>query len=598
MFMPQLDHVSAISILPDDILTVIFLYFPIPTTPIRNAVSRDIDLAPYEPDPDAKDKTWLRISHVCQRWRAISLSCSNVWSTINVTSLQTKLALASLKRAQRAPLTVIADWTTLYSSDFDVLEDTTAEALFHLSHTRHLIVRGDMSRSAYERIIPIMQAQEADLLETLQLSTKAYVEDSDMVPVNLPAALFLQRAPRLRRLALHGAFSFGWHNTVFSGSLTHLSLRHISSTAIPTYEALFDVLRRCPLEVLSLVASLPAPVGWTFNPERDTERLPRLSAGDAKLQLSQLRTCTLEDHGIELAEFIRRIDVPRTCHVSLFVGRQNPIADLSGVIPSPLSPVMSTLRDFCASRNTLHQADLHFEQRRGARFQWIFSGRVTEAEDAPCSIIELSMGGTADPDLVHVPVEDAPAGSFLSGLFLIGSRMFPLPAVRSVRVSVRSVTCGLFWDVLMYLDNVESITVVGPGVRSFAVSLDEYAQLPNFLARLGRIVLAHADLNFPFVEVACLESALRRRRGNALPSPAIVLEYCEIPQGALETLESESDQPIECVGKPDVWTLDALSSDEESDSDWDSESENDEFPYNAIVESDAGSDAGSFGQDD
>ncbi|KZV70492.1 hypothetical protein PENSPDRAFT_442874 [Peniophora sp. CONT] len=596
---------SPISRLSDDDLAIIFLHFPVPVMSMRDpsvSSATHQDFAPCLPDLDLEDKTWLRISHVCRRWRSLSLSCSTIWSTINIASLRSKQALASLERAKRSPLTIIVDWTTLYTSQLNDLKELVVEALFHLPHTRHLVIRGEMPRSAFERVVPVMQAQEADILETLQLSTKIYTHESDLDPVTLPDAI-MQCAPRLRKVALHGTFSFNWCNVVFSGDLTHLSLSHIATRSLPTSEALLGLLGRCPLQVLSLIASLPTPATSRHLVAQNAEErlVPKLGAGYTKLYLSHLSRCHLEDHGLEVADFIRRIEVPATCHVSLYLGRQDRDADFTGVTPSPFTPILESVRDFCLTRNTLHKASLRFEQRRGSRAHWTFAGQVSDAPDAPRSVIEVSMGGSADPDVVFVAVQDAPPGSFLSGMFRMVSATFPLEIVRSVHISVRSTTCKLFWDVLVLdLERLESITIEGPSTRGFAELMQQYAYLPHALPKLIEVTIAHVDMNTSVMEVVQpLESAFRRRlHHGTLPPLTLTLQHCLIDGNQRERLEKATGRPVQGIGEPDIWELDGgVSSEEDDDSDWDTESEPqlssvEEFPYGELSESDEDSEYG------
>ncbi|VDC07875.1 unnamed protein product [Peniophora sp. CBMAI 1063] len=142
---------SPISRLTDDDLSIIFLYFPVPVLP-SETMSGVQDLAPYEQNSDKDDKTWLHISHVCRRWRSVSLSCLLIWSNINMDPSRYDLAVASLERAKGAPLTTIIDWTMKRSGQLEVLRDLTSKALWELSHTRHLIFRGKILESAPQRV--------------------------------------------------------------------------------------------------------------------------------------------------------------------------------------------------------------------------------------------------------------------------------------------------------------------------------------------------------------------------------------------------------------------------------------------------------------
>ncbi|VDC07873.1 unnamed protein product [Peniophora sp. CBMAI 1063] len=407
-----------------------------------------------------------------------------------------------------------------------------------------------------------MQMREADNLETLQLTTIPHCEDPYASPVPIPDTFLKQRVPRLRRVALHGGFIFEWRSAIFTGGLTHLALSEIAPSALPSMKELLSLLRRCPgLQTLSLVSVLPALPEY---PE-DTMELPKLKDGYKKTKLPCMTRCYLEDHALEVVNFLRRVDIPQTCHVSLYLGRQDAEVDASGDSPSPFAPVCRAVRDFCLTRTKLHDASLRFEQRVGARIHWTFEGKIDDATDASQSVLEVSMGGTSDPSSVHVPVENAPPGSFLSAIFLMFSPAFPLATVRSAHFSVHSTTSIMFWDVMMNFPHLERIIVEGSCAHGLAELLLRYVEFPRALPHLRDVTIAHVDLSFPGSHPdieQLLELALRGQRSHGRHVWDIKLEECWVDVDQRHRLEEAGGKSIACIGEPDVWEVESLEDDD------------------------------------
>ena len=78
------------ALLDDDTLGELFLYFPAQ--------------AHWKEEYGHEDSTWLSITHVCRRWRNLSVSTPSIWSNI-ITSPPFWTPLC-LERSQSAPIDI------------------------------------------------------------------------------------------------------------------------------------------------------------------------------------------------------------------------------------------------------------------------------------------------------------------------------------------------------------------------------------------------------------------------------------------------------------------------------------------------------------
>lgn len=160
---------APISRLPPEILAEIFCFFTSSTW-----------------NKEYGHLAWIRVTHVCHQWRETALSHPRLWSHINFTKLMPTAMAEVLARAKMAPLHLEADFSKsrmsmaqldafVRKSDlFDILEA-------HISHTRHLSIRGQL-QTAVERLI-----SSAPTLESLSLSHKYLIFSTPhvIIPINL-----------------------------------------------------------------------------------------------------------------------------------------------------------------------------------------------------------------------------------------------------------------------------------------------------------------------------------------------------------------------------------------------------------------------------
>lgn len=207
---------------------------------------------------------WVRVAHVCRRWREAALNHPRFWSYINFTKLTSAGMVEILARAKMAPLHLEVDinrWTT---ANFEPFE---GQLEAHISHTRHLTISGYLA-TALPRL-----TSSAPTLESLFLS-----HDRIGIGINIPDNLLNRTAPNLTSLELQNC-NISWKSPLLKG-LRNLKLLNISTKARPELEDWLDALNEMPkLETLSLRSATPfaPPAGPLISERSRTITLPSLT---------------------------------------------------------------------------------------------------------------------------------------------------------------------------------------------------------------------------------------------------------------------------------------------------------------------------------
>jgi hypothetical protein len=229
---------------------------------------------------------WIRVAHVCRRWREAALDHPRFWSHINFTKLTSAGMAEILARAKMAPLHLEADvgiWTAR-------VEDFARQLEAHLSHTR------DLSLSGYFETALARLSSSAPTLESLSLS-----HNSPMFPAIIPDNLLNRTAPNLTNLKLENC-DISWRSSLLKG-LRNLQIHNVPTKARPELEDWLNALNEMPkLKTLSLQSATPrAPLASPLisEPSR-TITLPSLThfhirafAKDCALALAHLLLPTL-----------------------------------------------------------------------------------------------------------------------------------------------------------------------------------------------------------------------------------------------------------------------------------------------------------------
>ncbi|KAJ7582172.1 hypothetical protein C8J56DRAFT_244854 [Mycena floridula] len=207
---------------------------------------------------DAKDISWIKVSHVCQHWRQTALECPALWSTLNLSSYSAQWTKVMLERSQMALLTVSSDTglsaapKRLNVTETVLLEhldrigvlnisitDTVLETLFVklISAGKKAPFLHDLSLSI---LYPPLGPNKAYVLDTLFPSTTSFIDPSRLERLQLANCLFTMQSP-------------------FYRNLTSLSLKGIYPHR-PTMTDLLSVLASMTrIEELGLIDATPVP---------------------------------------------------------------------------------------------------------------------------------------------------------------------------------------------------------------------------------------------------------------------------------------------------------------------------------------------------
>ncbi|KAF8267390.1 hypothetical protein EI94DRAFT_1924775 [Lactarius quietus] len=239
--------VSTISSLPDEVIDDLFRSCRLPGTP------------PPGRSPDHRSLAWLRVAHVCHRWREIALNYPLFWSHVDFTNLTLAGAREILARAKNAPLHLEAR-TSHFAWDLDNSPRLAAlekEIQARVSQICHLSINAASFR--LQRIVKGLTSP-AVTLEYLSLSSQDNVSSC-----KVPYKLFGGTAPRLSSLELRNC-DISLKSPLLKG-LRYLDARTESASARRNLADWLDALREMPhLEKLVLHSCstivLPSPSGF------------------------------------------------------------------------------------------------------------------------------------------------------------------------------------------------------------------------------------------------------------------------------------------------------------------------------------------------
>ena len=174
--------------LPLDLLTTIFLFFP---------AKNFTDESP----------TWLRITHVCRRWREAAIGCALMWT--NIMFDPPPWTTIMLARSRGAPLVIEADVDDSLSGR--TRSERVDLALAHSHHAR--VIRLRTPPSTANGLIFTLKNCPSPLLEVLELRI------TYRGPCYIRQDIFAGEAPRLRSLTLEGC-SVSWRSHLVSKNVT------------------------------------------------------------------------------------------------------------------------------------------------------------------------------------------------------------------------------------------------------------------------------------------------------------------------------------------------------------------------------------------
>ena len=272
---------APISRLPPETIAIVFSFLSLPREYVRLFSG------------DKQDNlSWLRVSHVCHRWREIALNQPRFWSRIDFTTLTSAAATEVLSRSKMAPLELEANLSCVHWGK-DRLDAFREQLATHVSHTCRLSITADGHdlQSVVARL-----TSPAPTLEWLSLvvEDETYLRLGISAKVNIPHVLFDGTAPRLSRLQLDHC-DINWMSPLFKG-LRNLELQTLQTR--PSLGEWLDAMEEMQqLETLVVNYATPKapPVGTPVSDPTRVITHPSLtklilsaSASDCTLALAHL----------------------------------------------------------------------------------------------------------------------------------------------------------------------------------------------------------------------------------------------------------------------------------------------------------------------
>ncbi|KAI9462908.1 hypothetical protein BJY52DRAFT_1166858 [Lactarius psammicola] len=245
---------APVSSLPPEIIAAIFSILRLPpggTTPLGGRPDRHL--------------SWLRVAHVCHRWREVALNQPFFWSHVDFSTLSSAGMTEILVRAKSVPLYLEARVPKYRWDDDNRFSIFQKEIQARVSHICHLSINA--GPLPLDRVLKKL-VSPAPTLEYLSLSCKKYRDRMTWEQCSfIPDTLFDGSTPRLSWLELSGC-DFSWKSPLLRG-LKHLKIRTPSADAIPSLSVWLDALDELPqLKTLGLHSASPIAPPFPFDVER------------------------------------------------------------------------------------------------------------------------------------------------------------------------------------------------------------------------------------------------------------------------------------------------------------------------------------------
>ncbi|KAF7308899.1 hypothetical protein MKEN_01090300 [Mycena kentingensis (nom. inval.)] len=235
------------------------------------------------------DVGWIVVTEICRAWRAVALSCPELWSNI---ILEPEVASLMITRAKMAPLSFFVE---LDDDDEEPLSDE------NLDHIRHGIGRTsqlDLFGSPWQLQWLLVQLPSAPMLSSISVHN---CDPNAMLWLDFyvfaaPPGEGIPRQLHLSRCA------FRWESTWYS-QLTELDLADLTEEQGPSWTRLFEIISSCPrLEYLRL-ANINTRVDASVPTRRHTA--------------THLRTLHLFEPASFCGRLLRRLALPQIAEIHI-----------------------------------------------------------------------------------------------------------------------------------------------------------------------------------------------------------------------------------------------------------------------------------------
>ena len=252
---------------------------------------------------------WIKVSHVCSRWRHVALDNSVLWATIAF-DLGPQWVLSMVERARQVPL-VVKHTHIKNVKDSDTVIDFLSSHLPIITDLELVVLNDALAEVMEEALsVPIPSLEHAP-------STQSGTVDRKVIPRD---ALAHFNTPRLRAVTFIGCkvpwSSPIWHNmSHLKISVTPKQWNEFSDSAwLPSKDEFFNVLASmCHLESLSICNYFYQSPGGSAS---DGMRQPAL-------ELNQLSHLALEGLWAHCVVVLGSIRFPPTAVISLVCRESN-----------------------------------------------------------------------------------------------------------------------------------------------------------------------------------------------------------------------------------------------------------------------------------
>ncbi|KAJ3548747.1 hypothetical protein NMY22_g1145 [Coprinellus aureogranulatus] len=277
------DNLSPAVLLPPEILSDIF-----------QIVYRKLEQEERRYGPSMPWLNWLRVTHVCRRWRDVALGYPALWAELSFS--HPALADMMLQRTRDGPIDIKFSCVESMSNELQAVFRKALSQTYRL-RTVDLYVP-ETSPITFSSILSRLETATPKL-ETLVLRSYDYGIQS------YPAGLLGGLAPLLKKLKLTKCPNHVWRTVPFgSKCLSHLDLSSVADCPRPTLDDFSTALIRMSSTIKILILDNNLPKDFTDGP------VPLQPRG-GKLTLPALSVLNLTDEVCSVRSFLSLVNLPQ-----------------------------------------------------------------------------------------------------------------------------------------------------------------------------------------------------------------------------------------------------------------------------------------------
>lgn len=422
------------------------------------------------------EEGWMKLAHVCLRWRRVVLSSSSHLRMHLLFTPRRSSKAPMLKSLPRFPILVDYSATTWTEKE----ENFALEALRHRGGVRGITLRGPCPTSLHKAL-----RRSFPELESLHICPTYDSDHHDALV--LPATLLSGSAPRLRRLTLQKVTPASLSPLLsFATGLVELAITVSGDNTSPPIPSLVRNLQRMSrLRRLELnLLYRPEALSLTF------DHPPLSASAGAGVALPQLTHLTYTVHRSYLQELVVGLATPSLQHLD---GKLLSHAHNDFLIPHLCKFIKDTASPFTAVRLEFSRLDVEFYGSHSSSDKQF---RITIPEDAPLRQLGRELSGqlfsveelVIASDIIRWFAEQPSRTDFWRQFF------YHVPQVKSLQLPgemaldvARSFEQDALLDLLPALERLEVRSLVGEGDH-YATIRGAFEPLVAARQRAGRIL--------------------------------------------------------------------------------------------------------------